>query len=274
MLNIHPDHLDRHGDMQTYLETKAWLFRNMGRGDCGVVPETLMHSLRAAIGPARAKHEIKWATFGNALSADYTYTDGHVRWNSAGSDHAISLRGSCLANDVLGVNAAAAVAALRACGCPPRAVQRASNQFRPLPHRMQEVGKLNGIRFVNDSKATNLAALQAALEMCPSRGRLIAGGVLKEADLRRVEDILAKQVRSVYLVGEASTVMKEAWSGVVSCKTCSGLEDAVYGAWMDAEPGETILLSPGCASHDQFQDYEDRGDQFEKIVQTLIQKES
>ena len=139
---------------------------------------------------------------------------------------------------------------------------------------MQEVGTLKGIRFVNDSKATNLAALQAALEMCPSRGRLIAGGGLKEGDLTQVEEKLAKHIRSVYLVGKASSVMQEAWSGVVKCKTCSGLEDAVQGAWNDAEPGETILLSPGCASFDQFCDYQDRGKQFEKIVETIIQKES
>lgn len=274
VLNIQPDHLDRHGDMQTYYRTKARLFRNMGRGDSGIAPKSLSKSLLDVIRPMQDSPGMDWATFGNSPSADYTFAEGHVRWKSADSDHAISLRGSYFENDVLGTNVAAAIAALRACGCPAAAAQRAARQFRPLPHRMQEVGTLKGIRFVNDSKATNLAALQAALEMCPSRGRLIAGGVLKEGDLTQVEEKLAKHIRSVYLVGKASSVMQEAWSGVVKCKTCSGLEDAVQGAWNDAEPGETILLSPGCASFDQFCDYQDRGKQFEKIVETIIQKES
>jgi UDP-N-acetylmuramoylalanine--D-glutamate ligase len=274
VLNVQQDHLDRHGDMKTYHQTKARLFENMGRGDSGIVPDALSRSLREVIGSTAETQNMEWVTFGTSPSVDYLYADGSICWKSEGCEDSISLRGSELANDVLGVNVAAAVAALRACECPASDIMRAARQFRKLPHRMQVVADLNGIRFVNDSKATNLAALQAALKMCPSQGRLIAGGILKETDLKSVEEMLAKNVRSVYLVGEASTVMKEAWSGVVRCMTCEGLEDAVRDAWHDAKPGETILLSPGCASFDQFRDYQDRGEQFEKIVQSLIEKES
>jgi len=274
VLNIQQDHLDRHGDMKTYHETKARLFKNMGNGDSGIVPYTLSRSLQEVIGSPAERSKMGWVTFGTSPSADYTYSDENICWSLDGREEFIELHGSELANDVLGVNVAAAVAALRASECPASDIALAARQFRRLPHRMQLVADINGVRFVNDSKATNLAALQAAVEMCPSQGRLIAGGMLKETDLKSVEEMLAKRIHSVYLVGEASTVMKEAWSGVVRCITCEGLEDAVHGAWRDARPGETILLSPGCASFDQFRDYQDRGVQFERIVQSLIEKES
>ena len=274
VLNIQQDHLDRHGDMKTYHETKARVFQSMGNGDRGIVPYTLSRSLQEIIGFLAERPKMDWVTFGMSPSADYTYADGNICWSSEGCEKHIALRDSELANDVLGVNVAAAVAALRACDCPASNIALAARLFRKLPHRMQVVADINGIRFVNDSKATNLAALQAAIEMCPSKGRLIAGGVLKEKDLKSVEEMLAKHIRSVYLMGEASSMMKEAWSGVVRCITCEGLEDAVHGAWRDARPGEIILLSPGCASFDQFHDYQDRGEQFERIIQSLIEKES
>jgi len=134
---------------------------------------------------------------------------------------------------------------------------------------MNEVGCLKGVRFIDDSKATNLAATAAAIEMTGERVRLIAGGQLKEKDLKSIQEILANKTRKVYVIGEASGVLREAWEDAVTCCECDSLENAVAEAWRDAEEGDTVLLSPGCASFDQFSGYAERGDKFVEIVERL-----
>jgi UDP-N-acetylmuramoylalanine--D-glutamate ligase len=134
---------------------------------------------------------------------------------------------------------------------------------------MQPVRELEGIKFVNDSKATTLTALAAGLRMCTGKVRLIAGGLLKEDNLSVVKKVLAERASAIYLIGRASETMFQAWSGTVSCVTCETMDRAVAQAWRDARAGETVLLSPGCASFDQFRNYAERGDRFKNLVQNL-----
>ncbi len=127
----------------------------------------------------------------------------------------------------------------------------------------------DGVTFINDSKATNLTAMAAALRMTGGGVRLIAGGLAKESDFEFVRPVLAEKARGVYLIGQAAVAMAAAWADTVACQVCGTLEAAVAQAWRDAAPGECVLLAPACASFDQFRNYEERGNCFMKYVENL-----
>jgi len=181
----------------------------------------------------------------------------------------VSLDGTAFDNPVTGPAAAVAVATARQCAIRADAIEGAIAGFIPLAHRMQPVGTVRGVRYINDSKATNLNALQAALEMTSAPVRLIAGGQLKEKDLSFVKEVLKSRVVSVYLIGEAAHSMAIAWSDCVPCRICEDLGKALVVSAQDASAGDVVLLSPGCASFDQFRSYADRGEQFMHSVRRI-----
>jgi UDP-N-acetylmuramoylalanine--D-glutamate ligase len=185
----------------------------------------------------------------------------------------VSFAKTCFDNAVLGQTAAAAAAALAACGLDPAAGGQAARRFQPLPHRTQVVATRQGVCFVDDSKATTLSATSAALELLQGPVRLIAGGLLKERDLGLLKEMLRKTVRKAYLIGNAAEGMAAAWREAAPCCICGSLPCAVKQAWEDARAGETILLSPGCASFDQFAGFEERGVEFQRLVRELPNKE-
>jgi UDP-N-acetylmuramoylalanine--D-glutamate ligase len=139
---------------------------------------------------------------------------------------------------------------------------------------MQLVREIGGVRFINDSKATNLAAMAAALKMLPGKVRLIAGGLVKEKDFSFVKELLAQKVVGVYLIGQALEEMASAWSDIVPCSRCMTIDKAVSKAWSDACAGETVLLSPATASFDQFRNFEERGNVFARLVKDLVEEEA
>jgi UDP-N-acetylmuramoylalanine--D-glutamate ligase len=262
LLNINPNHLDRHGTMAVYAEMKARLFRRMGPGQSAVLPLDVLAAVRAAVPGTCACR-----TFGLGPEADYRYENGRIlsRWLK----EPVSVSDTVLDNEIMGLTAAACAAAMEGCGVSPHSVTTAARAFQGLPHRMEKVAALKGVSFVNDSKATNLAAMAAGLSMVRGPVRLIAGGRLKEKDLEPAKKVLVNRVKRVYLIGEYSQVMAAAWQNDVSCVVCSDLREAVYRAWKESGSGETILLSPGCASFDQFKSFEDRGEQFSEIVRQI-----
>ncbi|MCE9615031.1 MAG: UDP-N-acetylmuramoyl-L-alanine--D-glutamate ligase [Lentisphaerae bacterium] len=263
LLNLQPNHLDRHGDLDTYAQLKWHVFRRQGRGDTAVVLDTLAPAGRAHIPAA-----VDTRTFGLTDAAGFRYIDRCVR---AAAEPVINvpLRGTCFGNPILGQAAAAAVAALGACGVSAAVVAEALRRYQPLPHRMNELGVVRGVTYINDSKATTLAAMGAALGMTNGGVHLIAGGLLKEHDLGGVQEMLVKHVRAVYLIGKAATRMQAAWSDRVECRLCGDLEHAFAEARREARPGDTILLSPGCASFDQFKSFEERGERFADFVRRI-----
>ncbi|MBN1268075.1 MAG: UDP-N-acetylmuramoyl-L-alanine--D-glutamate ligase [Kiritimatiellae bacterium] len=265
LLNLNPNHLDRHGDMQTYTAMKARLFARAKETDTCVVPQALLPSLRELSGGRG-----RWLTFGATGGADYVYRPGAVL---SGDAVVARLDGTLFDNGVMGPSAAAAVAALAVFGVSGEDAESALRRMKPLPHRMQKVAEARGVVFVDDSKATNLAALAAALRMAKGPVRLIAGGLAKEKDFAAVTDVLARRVESVYLIGASSADMAAAWSAAVPCRSCGTLDVAVRRAYDDARSGETILLSPGCASFDQFRNFEERGQCFIKMVKSLAEEE-
>jgi UDP-N-acetylmuramoylalanine--D-glutamate ligase len=267
LLNLQPDHLDRHGSMRAYAALKTRIFKHMGREDTGIVLDSISRRVRSL-----SQGDNTWLTFGASNRANFRYEDGGVSFQQGGRQRTISFAGTIFENKILGLAAAAAVAAVRTCGLPAAAARQAAKVFEPLPHRFSHVATINGVRFVNDSKATSLTALCAGVGMCDGPVRLIAGGLLKEKNLKLAKKVLEKAVKSVYLIGKASKEMAKAWKDATPCRPCGDLKTAVRLAFADSSAGDTVLLSPGCASFDQFRNFEDRGDQFTKLV-TLIRNE-
>lgn len=263
ILNVQPNHLDRHGTFEAYLAAKSRLFARTQSGDARIVPDTQIGEIRHAA----ARRYGRWITFGGQGRADYRIADGVVR---RGSREAATVKGTYFDNPVLGRAAAAVVAAVEACGFPAAAAAGAARVFEPLPHRMQTVAEGGGIRCVDDSKATTLAAMTAALGMIGRGVRLIAGGRPKETDFSGPKEMLARAAVKAYLVGECAERMREAWSSTVPCEVCGTLAGAVGAIFREIGPGETVLLSPGCASFDQFRNFEERGNEFARLVREAV----
>lgn len=283
-LNIHPNHLDRHGTEEVYFLTKTRIFQALETDAVGVVPVTLLSRIRAA-----ADGRPNWVTFGaGGEGADWTFEGGRV-FGPGGE--IVDVGGTFWDNPVLGPHVAACCAALKAAGIALGDVEQVARRFGGLPHRMQRVGSCRGVAFINDSKATSLRAMEGALRMLPGKVRLIAGGKPKETDFTIVKEILAEKVSAVYLIGVAAREMEKAWSVTVPCVVSGTLSEAVNKAWRDAlaerwvcsdgrlictprgekNEGTFVLLSPACASFDQFKNFEERGDAFIALSRRIIE---
>ena len=233
VLNVQEEHLDRHGDVSVY---------------CG-----LKHRLAAM----SRLHMEGWER----------QPRGMLESNPSFAGFGALVAGSYFDNDVLRANGAYAVALMRVAGLSDGQIRRGFESFKPLPHRFQAVAEIGGVRYVDDSKATSIAALVAGVAMCgASPVRLIAGGLPKGDDPKNALPILTDRVKKVYLIGQSAEVFSSAWSGAVDCEVCGTLECAVADAMRDAARGETVLLSPGAASFDQFANFGERGDVFAALV--------
>ncbi len=263
LLNIQADHLDRHASLEEYARIKLALFARQGAGDTAIVPAGSGHEARLPAGAAAV-------TFGAEEEADWRYTPGCLRGRQGGGACAIAMAGAWFDNPVFGLAAAAAGAGLTACGLDAREIADGLAAYVPLPHRMQEVALSGGVRFVDDSKATSLAATAAALRMTQGPVRLIAGGRLKERDLSAMKELLTDKVKKVYLIGESAHSLREAWATAAACEICGEIKLAVHAAAREAVAGETVLLAPGCASFDQFESYNERGACFTRLAREIV----
>lgn len=258
LLNVSPNHLDRHGSTEAYARAKLRLFSQALESDVCLAPTEWVSRAQAEY-PAHGR----WFTFGLKAGDAYYWREGRIGHQR---EPILDLRGTYFDNPVIGCNAAAVAGGLHAAGIPLEGAARAARAFTPLPHRMELVAEAKGIRFINDSKATTLAAVSAGLDMAGGPVRLIAGGLLKENDLSGVKEMLALRASGVYLIGKAAHQMAESWSKVVTCTISGTLEKAVEDACRDAREGDVILLSPGCASFDQFKNFEERGECFRRAA--------
>ncbi len=249
ILNIQADHLDRHASIEEYTALKRRLFQAQRPGSRVYLPW--------GISPIGINQDVLLERFGSEAWVEWRYTQGAVRHKEL----TIPVSGY-FNNPILGNAAALICAMLTELGLSADEIASGFATFAPLPHRMQRLGEWHGITFINDSKATSLAATQAALQIVGHRIRLIAGGRLKEDDLDFLEDTLEDTVLKAYLIGEAQTALCEAWEKTIPCECCGDLKTAMRQATAEAAPGETILLSPGCASFDQFSGMAARGEAF------------
>ena len=259
LLNLLPNHLDRHGTMEQYGRTKSRLFARTGPGDLCLVHQPWLERVQSWSGGRG-----EWMSVGDG--GDVCWREGRV---IVGGDAVADVRGTWFDSDTVGPTVAAVLRAVNKCGVSYAQAEDALRTFEPLPHRQELVARVDGVTFVNDSKATNLAALAAAVRKPSGPVRLMAGGVAKERDFSGVKDLLAERVSAVYLMGQSSQAMAAAWSAGVSCVRCETLEQAFECAVQDAERGDTVLLSPGCTSFDQFRNFEERGKRFVELVEEL-----
>ena len=258
LLNLQPDHLDRHADLAEYKGLKLRMFANMNEHDYALLPHGFDAENKL---PVRVLCE----RFG--MDGEWCYEDGAV---TGPSGFCLACDGTWFGNDVLGLAAAAAAAALTRAGLTPVQIRHGLEAFEPLAHRVQTIGvDTRGVTWVDDSKATSLTALAAALKMVRKPVRLIAGGLLKENDLFFLKEVLAETTKKVYLIGQCAGEMADAWASVVPCEIYGTIDRAVSAAAQDAQSDETVLLSPGTASFDQFNSYRERGDRFTQLVRAV-----
>jgi UDP-N-acetylmuramoylalanine--D-glutamate ligase len=255
ILNLQPDHLDRHKTMENYLNIKRKIFQAQSseKGCKAFLPW--------GINPLGIPQGVPLERFGSEVWIDWRYTAHSV----VSKTTTVPLKGY-FDNTVLGNAAALITAILTAHGLSPEAIARGFETFEPLPHRVQFIGEKNGVRFIDDSKGTSLSATQAALKMCGPKVHLIAGGLLKEDDLDFLEDELDLYAKAAYIIGKETTPLLSAWAPILPTHDCKTMETAVREAFRAAKPGDTILLSPGAASFDQYSGMAARGEDFKRCM--------
>ncbi len=290
LLNITPDHLDRHETMTAYREAKLRIFAHQAEDDLAVIPVTFARTplpgaaRRVRFGEgscAGARVGLDSGVAGGAgcdgdvsagAPAECALYEGRLWWDGEPllAVDELRLRG---AHNLQNALAAAAVCMAR--GVDPEAVRAGLRTFAGVPHRLQEVAVRDGVAYVNDSKATNVASTAVALRAFPDGGvHVILGGRGKGQDFAALRDVVAQHCRAVYLIGEDTPAIAAALAGVASARggaeiplrDCGELERALGAARAAARAGETVLLSPACASFDQFADFEARGELFTTLV--------
>jgi UDP-N-acetylmuramoylalanine--D-glutamate ligase len=235
LLNLEPDHLDRHGSFEAYRAAKLRIFENQTEADTAVVPRGLDLDVRA--------RRVEFAA-DDQLPAEPSLRGMHNRENGA-----------------------ALAAAARAAGADEEEIARGLRDFKGVPHRLELVAERRGVGYVNDSKATNVAAALRALAAYKDKPvRLILGGSRKGEDFGPLAAALGPNVRAVYLIGETAEELARAMPDTIRA---GDLATAVERAAAAAQPGEIVLLSPACASYDQFSDFEERGEEFKRLVANL-----
>ena len=225
LLNLEPDHLDRHGSLERYREAKLRIFANQRPGDV-------------------------------ALRPPFSWPDELGMEPSE-----LGMRGAHNLE-----NAEAAAAAALATGVPPEDVATALREFSGVEHRLEEVAEVGGVLYVNDSKATNPSAAVRGLEAFEGGVHAILGGSLKGDDFRGLREAVSSRCRACYLIGAAADRLAEDLADTVSLLPCGDLARAVDEASDAAMPGEVVLLSPACASYDQYRDFEERGEHFRSLA--------
>ena len=267
ILNITPDHLDRHRTLEAYVSAKARVFENQGEGDFCVLnaddpaANALTTRVPCPVSHFSRLHEGQAGTFAR---------DGKILFRASGMEREIlpveeiTLKGAHNLENVL-----AAVCMASLAGCPAGKIRQAVAAFQAVEHRLEFVAEIAGVRYYNDSKATNVDATIKALESFPANIHLILGGKDKGSDYSVLDGLLRERVKRVYTIGAAAEKIAGQVRQAVEIVAAGTLENAVQGAAAAAVSGDVVLLAPACASFDQFQSYEHRGRVFKELVRAL-----
>ncbi len=271
VLNVTPDHLDRHRTFDVYVNAKARIFENQQPSDFAVLnaDDTTCVTMGS-----RTRAQVFWFSRQKEVQRGAWVRDGNIVFRDAGVEQKtqqreimqvseIPLKGAHNLENVL-----AAVCAGVLMGCPPDKIRQAVCDFKAVEHRLEFVATIRGVDYYNDSKATNVDATIKALESFPANIHLILGGKDKGSNYTVLNDLLRQRVKRVYTIGAAAAKIESEIKGpdVVHAET---LENAVRKANAAAQPGDVVLLAPACASFDQFKNYEHRGQMFKEIVRGL-----
>jgi UDP-N-acetylmuramoylalanine--D-glutamate ligase len=271
VLNVTPDHLDRHQTIESYVNAKARIFENHRNDDFAVLNEDDPTCVTMA---ARTKAQVFWFSRQKEVKQGAWVRDGNIVFRHGAQQSEIMqvselpLKGAHNLENVL-----AAVCAGALMGCTPEKIREAVRDFKAVEHRLEFVARIRGVDYYNDSKATNVDATIKALESFPANIHLILGGKDKGSDYTVLNDLLRQRVKRVYTIGAAAAKIESqivpSKSGGVEVVHAETLENALRKANAVAEPGDVVLLAPACASFDQFKNYEQRGQVFKEIVRGL-----
>ena len=266
ILNITPDHLDRHGSFENYVAAKERIFANQTEQDALVLNADDDAASRCA---GHAKSRIFWFSRKRIVRQGAFVHEGTILFRETEQSQSemimkvasIPIKGEHNIENVL-----AAVCAARVAGAAPEAIRSAVENFRAVEHRLEFVANVGGVDFYNDSKATNVDAAMKAIAAFPSGVHLILGGKDKNSDYRVMRPLLAARVKAVYTIGAAAEKIITHIEGAAEIVNSGTLEAAVAAASDAAQAGDVILLAPACSSFDQFENYEHRGKVFKELV--------
>ncbi len=260
-LNFSTDHLDWHRKLKHYFLSKEKLFKSLQSDSFAILNydniwvRYVRTNARKIFFSAKEKKDI--------------FIEETIRININKTEFSIENRNRNLIGKHNLQNTAVASAVALILGIDKPAIEKQIETFRPLPHRLEFVKEINGIVFYNDSKSTTVQSLKVALESFDKPVLLIAGGINKGGDFSVLKPILRERVKKIFLIGRDKSEIKDMINGSCNCELCNSLEEATEKAYMDADKGDVILLSPGCASFDMFKSYSHRGEIFKKTVEKL-----
>jgi UDP-N-acetylmuramoylalanine--D-glutamate ligase len=271
VLNVTPDHLDRHRTFERYVAAKARIFDNQTAGDYAVLNADDATCVEMA---GKTKAQVRWFSMRREVEAGAFVRDGRIFWRD-GSDlrevmpvAEIPLKG---AHNVENVLAAVAVGIIT--GCEPARIRRAVSEFKAVEHRLEYVTTVQGVEYYDDSKATNVDATIKALESFPANIHIIMGGKDKGSDYSVLQPLLRARAKAVYTIGAAAAKIEAQIGDAAPIVRAGTLDAAVRRASEAAVAGDVVLLAPACASFDQFKSYEERGQVFKDAVRALAARQ-
>ena len=269
LLNITPDHLDRYDyKFENYIDSKMKLIQNQGSTDAFIYnddDEVILNAMKklkihSEKYPFSLEHKVE--------KGAYTENETviiNIKQKITMSLHKIALQGKHNTYNTMASGIAANLVEIR-----KENIRESLSDFKNIPHRLESVGKVNGINFINDSKATNINSTWYALDTLKGPLVWIVGGIDKGNNYAMIERMVAEKVKAIVCLGKENKKIIEAFEDIIEpIEEASSAEEAVSKAYYLARPGETVLLSPACASFDLFESYEDRGDQFKKAVKSI-----
>ncbi len=266
VLNVTPDHLDRHRTLEKYIDAKARIFENQRGDDFAVLNADDPTCVSLA---RRTRAQVFWFSRQKEVQEGAWVREGAILFRNVDRQHEIMLASEIPLKGAHNLeNVLAAVCAGALMGCAAEKIRQAVHEFKAVEHRLEFVATIRGVDYYNDSKATNVDATIKALESFPANIHLILGGKDKGSDYSVLNDLLKKRVKHVYTIGAAAAKIKSQIKNVevVHAET---LDNAVRKAAAAATAGDVVLLAPACASFDQFKSYEERGKLFKEMVRNL-----
>ncbi len=266
VLNVTPDHLDRHRTLEKYIDAKARIFENQRGDDFAVLNADDPTCVSLA---RRTRAKVFWFSRQKEVQEGAWVREGAILFRNVDRQHEIMLASEIPLKGAHNLeNVLAAVCAGALMGCAAEKIRQAVHEFKAVEHRLEFVATIRGVDYYNDSKATNVDATIKALESFPANIHLILGGKDKGSDYSVLNDLLKKRVKHVYTIGAAAAKIKSQIKNVevVHAET---LDNAVRKAAAAATAGDVVLLAPACASFDQFKSYEERGKLFKEMVRNL-----
>jgi len=266
LLNITEDHLDRYPSYNDYIEAKVRIFANQNSGDVAVLnrDDPIVMQYQEKVKAKKVLFSLRERLEEGAFSNGQTIL---LKLGEKGEEYSLAktpLKGIHNVENMM-----AALTAARVFGCSKKAIQDTLNRFEGLEHRLEFVREIQGVRFYNDSKGTNVGSVVKSLQSFSGPVILIAGGKDKNGDLNPLKELIQKRVKHLILIGDAKERMNRELGGLTDTAIAETMEEAVFLAHQKAKGGEVVLLSPGCSSFDMFKDYKERGRVFKEAVHKI-----